>query len=389
VRPFTQRLLSVTVGVVVGLLLAEGALRVAALGGIDAAARLARRDPAAFLYEPFGNFGYRERPGRHERYENGTVAHFNAAGYRGPIVDTLKAPGTYRIVLLGGSTTFGYGVNDEDTIDAHMRRLLAARYSGRCFEVVNLALGGYDSYQDYERMRMDGTRFAPDLVVINSGINDVRNAQYARLGDPPDPRTLFWEPVMRTMREEAREGLRVITRAKHYSYLARVPGYVKEVLGQRQGLKAIRATEPDGSAVEYFGINVKRTIDLAAGVGAAVILSRPPSALPVRNRPSDPLEKSYWLRDAGTTEEYRRRLAVRMREVAERQRALGRRVRYIEPGLRLEEFLDDAHLNSTGNLRMAQHFIEAAAPFIEPTLATVAGTAAACRRPSNQTARHD
>jgi lysophospholipase L1-like esterase len=389
VRQLAKRVLAVTVGIVAGLLLAEVALRVAALLGIDAGVRIARRDPSAFLYEPFGNFGYRERPGRHERYENGTVANFNAGGYRGPIVDTTKAPGTYRIVLLGGSTMFGYGVNDEDTIDAHMRRLLTARYPNRCFEVVNLALGGYDSYQDYERMRVDGARFTPDLVVLNSGINDVRNAQYARLGDPPDPRTLFWEPVMHTMREEARDGLRFITRAKHYSYLVRIPGYVKEVMGQRQGLTLIRATEPDGSAVEYFGVNVTRTIDLAAGVGAAVILSKPPSALPMRNRPSDPLEKSYWLRDAGTTEAYRQRLAVRMREIAERERAVGRRVRYVEPQLPLDAFLDDAHLNSAGNERMAHHFLEAAAPFIGPTVASAAGAAAACWRPLPQSARHE
>jgi hypothetical protein len=380
VRSLAKGALAVSAGLLVGLLLAEALLRVAALAGVEAAVRVSRRDPFALLYEPFGNFGYRERPGWHERYQNGAVAMFNAAGYRGPIVDTAKPPGTYRILLLGGSTTFGYGVNDDDTIDAHMRRLLPARYPGLCFDVVNLALGGYDSYQDYERMRVDGTRFIPDLVVINSGINDVRNAQYARLGKPPDPRTLFWEPVMRTMREEARDGLHLSTRAKHYSYLARVPGYVKEIMGQRQGLKVIRTTQPDSSAVDYFGINLNRTVDLAAGVGAAVILSKPPSALSIRNRPSDPPEKSYWIRDAGTTEEYRKRLAIRMRETAERQRVAGRRIRYIAPELALEEFLDDAHLTAAGNRSMARYFIEAAAPFIDPVLSSLAGHSRSCRR---------
>jgi len=51
-----------------------------------------------------------------------------------------------------------------------MRGMLATRFPDRCFEVVNLAPGGYDSYQDYERVRVDGTRLKPDLVVIHSGI---------------------------------------------------------------------------------------------------------------------------------------------------------------------------------------------------------------------------
>jgi lysophospholipase L1-like esterase len=380
VRELAKPALTAAVGLLLGLLLAEGLVRGAALVGLDAAARVARRDPFAFLYEPFGNFGYRERPGRLERYPNGTVAVFNADGYRGPRVAAAKPAGTYRVVLLGGSTTFGFGVNDDETIDAHLRRLLPARFPGACFEVVNLALGGYDSYQDYERMRVDGTRFSPDLVVLNSGINDVRNAQYARLGDPPDPRTLIWEPVMLTMREEARNGLRFSTVAQHYSYLARIPGYLLELRGQRRGLHAIQVTEPDGSAVEYFGINVKRTVDLAAGAGAAVILSKPPSALGIRNKPSDPPEKSYWIRDAGTTEDYRRRLAARMREIAERQRATGRRVRYVAPDLPLEQFIDDAHLNSAGNRAMAQHFIEAAAPIVEATVSAAAAHQPSCPR---------
>lgn len=372
-RELAKRALTAAFGLVLGLLVVEGLVRGAASLDLDAASRIARRDPFAFLYEPFGNFGYRERPGRMERYYNGTFAIFNAKGYRGPVVSWEKLAGTYRIVLLGGSTTFGYGVNDPETIDAQMRRLLPARWPGHCFEVVNLALGGYDSYQDYERMRVDGTAFAPDLVVLNSGINDVRNAQFARLGDPPDPRTLIWEPVMRTMRDEARNGLRISTIAQHYSYLARVPGYVGEIWGQRQGLRVIQMTETDGSAIDYFGINVKRTVDVAVSVGAAVILSKPPSALSIRNQPSDPPEKSYWIRDAGTTEEYRRRLAARMREIAERQRESHRRVRYIAPELPQEQFLDDAHLTSTGNRSMAHHFIEAAAHFIEATLSTTSG----------------
>jgi lysophospholipase L1-like esterase len=351
-------------GLVLGVLLAEMMARGYAQIGTEAGRRIASRDPLGVLYEPFGDLGYRQRPGKTERYPNGTRAVFNSMGYRGPLVNFEKPNGTYRVVLLGGSTTAGYGVNDDETIDAHARRMLPERFPGVCFEVVNLALGGYDSYQDYERMRVDGTRLIPDLVVINSGLNDVRNAQFPNLTYPPDPRTLIWESVMQQMREEGKRGPSLWHLALHYSYLARMPGYALDLWRQRQGLHRIWVAEPDGSAVDYFETNVVRTTELALEIGAAVILSTPPSALSTRNKSSDPPEKSYWIKDAGTTEKYRRRLGTRMREIAIRQRASGRRVIYVSHSLPPAQFLDDAHLTSDGNRTVARNMEEAAIPFI-------------------------
>lgn len=376
-RGLVKRGMTIVLGLVVGVLVAEALVRGLALTGTQAGRRIAARDPFEFLYEPFGNFGYRERPGKREKYRNGTRASFNSMGYRGPVVDEAKPAGTYRIVLLGESTTFGYEVNDDETIDEHMRRLLKTRFPPGCFEVVNLALGGYDSYQIYERMRVDGGKLSPDLVVINSGINDVRNALYTRLSAPPDPRTLIWESVMSTMRQEAAEARRLSTLIQHYSYLARVPGYALEVWGQRQSLTEIRVVEPDGSAVDYFDTNITRTAGLALAGGAAVVLSTPPSALSRRNRSSDPPEKSYWIRDAGTTEDYRRRLSTRMRAIAERLRAARQPVTYVTHELPLEEFLDDAHLTGAGNRRVARGLVEAAAPFIQATVSPASAVSCA------------
>ena len=367
-RGVVRRAAAAALAVLIGVVLAEGLARAYARVGGEPGRRLAARDPLAVVYEPYGNFAYRQRPGLTERYYNGTRAVWNSLGYRGPVVSVDKPQHVYRIVLLGESTTEGYGVNDDDTIDAHMRRLLRGRFPGGCFEVVNLAVGGYDSYQIYERMRVDGTRLSPDLVVINSGINDVRNAQFANLTAPPDPRTLIWEWVMQRMREESTQGRSLWTTARHYSYLARMPGYIRELWRQRQELKAIHVAEPDPSGVDYFETNIVRTTRLALGKGSAVILSTPPSALSLRNKPSDPPEKSYWLRDAATTEAYRQRLATRMHDIAARERASGQRVTYVSHRLPVEEFLDDAHLTSAGNLSVARSLVDAATASIASTV---------------------
>jgi lysophospholipase L1-like esterase len=375
-----RRLFLTFLALFAGALLAEMTARGYALVGGNAGRRLASRDLLETVYVPYGNFGYRQRPGMTEKFLNGASTVANSMGYRGPLVTVDKPKGSFRIVLLGGSTTNGYGVNDDSTIDAQMRRLLPRQFPSVCFEVVNLALGGYDSYQDFERMRVDGTKLSPDLVILNSGINDVRNAQYDHLSAPPDPRTLFWESAMAQMREELNHGPSLWTLANHYSYAARIPGFVRELWQQRREVEVIRAVEPHDSAVEYFALNVERTIELALNIRASVILSTPPSALSTRNKPSDPPEKTYWIKDAGTTDKYRRRLAARMQQIAAQGRAAGKPVYYATHSLPLEEFIDDAHLTSAGNLTVARDFVEAATPFIRAALPTLPTEQPSCTR---------
>lgn len=376
-----KKTLTTVLGVAFGVLLAEGALRLYGELATRTGRQLAARDPFAAIYEPYGNYGYRPKPGKVEKFMNGTRSPFNALGYRGPLVNLDKPPGTLRIILLGGSTAAGYAVEDDQTIDAYMRSLLAERLPAACVEVVSLAVSAYDSYQDFERFRLDGVRLAPDLVIIHSGINDVRHAGIPDLTAPPDRRTLVWESALVKPREELKTGPGFWTMLKHYSYLARLPGYVSDLRRQRRSLTAIRATEPYPAAVDYFETNVENTIKLADQIGAAVILSTPPSALGLRNKPSDPVEKSYWIRDAGTTEAYRERLALRMQDIVKRDSAAGRRIRYVSHHLMQSDFQDDAHLTASGNASVARNLAEATATLIAAAGAKPPGGSPSCSRP--------
>src|SRR5689334_14141177 len=58
----------------------------------------------------------------HSRVERS--AGLNRHGYRGPVVGR-KRPGETRIVMLGGSTVFGFDVEVEETIPAQLERELA------------------------------------------------------------------------------------------------------------------------------------------------------------------------------------------------------------------------------------------------------------------------
>jgi hypothetical protein len=62
----------------------------------------------------------------------------NSLGFRGPETTVQKPDGRFRIVVLGGSSAWGFGSTaDERTIPGRLEALLRAKYPGRDIEVVN------------------------------------------------------------------------------------------------------------------------------------------------------------------------------------------------------------------------------------------------------------
>jgi hypothetical protein len=106
----------------------------------------------------------------HRKYQ--TTAGFNVWGYRGPAVGR-KQPGEYRVVMLGGSTAFGYGVDWTDAIPAKLERALAPHAAaGRAFRVVNLAYNNEGAYS-FRYTLEDYASLQYDLVCLYEGYNDV------------------------------------------------------------------------------------------------------------------------------------------------------------------------------------------------------------------------
>ncbi len=325
----------------VGFGIAEGLVRVFAVFGGELGHRLAKYEisPATMPIEAYG-------------------AH-------GSLVALEKPPGTYRILLLGGSTTHGFDVNDEETIDAHLRRILSERYSGIQFEVVNLAYDGYDSYQLLLRLQSDGVRFNPDMIVINEGINDVRNAHISDLKFY-DPRTNGWREVLRLLSEEEKSPVSLYRLAKRYSYLIRLPAFLSLIYEEQRTVKSQRALiAPNPQAIENFEVNIRDISRIASEIHATLILSTPASSLESLYKPTDTSTLSYWVIDAATTQQYRVALAKRMQKVVAELKAAGAPAAYVSHQLAPEMFFDDCHLTSEGNRAEAVNLAQVAAPFIE------------------------
>ena len=108
----------------------------------------------------------------------------NSEGFRGPEFSKDKPDNTYRIITVGGSTTFGSGVTDENTWPRILEKKLQNLSISKNIEVVNTSSmyqhdfdvwglscssgGCFDSKHIKEKL----IHYTPDLVIVYSGIDD-------------------------------------------------------------------------------------------------------------------------------------------------------------------------------------------------------------------------
>lgn len=90
----------------------------------------------------------------------------NSVGLREREIPFQKAPGEFRILCLGHSWTFGWGVAAEEAWPRRLEVLLQQRHPGRRFVVVNAAMPGSTPMQAFLMMERLGLLYQPDLVIV-------------------------------------------------------------------------------------------------------------------------------------------------------------------------------------------------------------------------------
>lgn len=89
-----------------------------------------------------------------------------------------KSASSFRIVCLGDSWTFGANVDQTNAYPRQLMAMLNRDFPQGKFEVFNLGVMGYSTYQGLELMRRSAINLNPDVVVIGFGMNDSRVAGY-------------------------------------------------------------------------------------------------------------------------------------------------------------------------------------------------------------------
>lgn len=168
-----RRGLAAAVGLALGLGLAEALLRGAPLERalLEPLVPLQVTDLA--IHQPLDDpellYGLRpglrvELPPASERRQASRQVSTNSLGFRDPERSPAKAPGTWRVLCLGGSNTFGATVSDDETWPAQLERHLQG--AGVQAEVWNLGVSGYMSRQSAALGERAIRDWAPDVLLV-------------------------------------------------------------------------------------------------------------------------------------------------------------------------------------------------------------------------------
>ena len=233
---------------------------------------------------------WRLKPNLDQAIWDFTVVSTNAQSFRAAYPIGAKPAGTFRIVCLGDSVTFGYRVppvwperpkdyNPEwQPFPMLLERALRNANPNRRIEVFPMAVPGYTSHQGLAWLRRDIKYLQPDFVIASFGWND------ASLSDAPDREAIDtrWSPV----------AIRWLI--DHSQALAHATRWLRS----RNNVKpVVRVPVPRVSQKEYID-NFNAIVRLAKDHGAAVIVIGAPYRDSTTNPPEAQLMTQYrtWLK---------------------------------------------------------------------------------------------
>jgi len=111
-----------------------------------------------------------------------TKYRINSYGLRGPEISLIKPNKSYRIISLGDSVTFGWGINEKDTFSNVLEKKLKKK-SNKNIEVINLGIPGYSALDEVAQFETLGLKFNPDMVLITFVGNDWENEELMKIHD--------------------------------------------------------------------------------------------------------------------------------------------------------------------------------------------------------------
>jgi hypothetical protein len=130
--------------------------------------------PADFIFEPHPRWGWHHRvnaEGTFVKLGFQTPIRINSHGLREREIGYEKAPGVFRVLVLGDSNVAGFEVQDDETFVRVTESLL--RDKGYNVEFVNAGHRGFGTDQSLLFLMDEGMKYHPDLVLYFWSDNDL------------------------------------------------------------------------------------------------------------------------------------------------------------------------------------------------------------------------
>ncbi len=123
--------------------------------------------------------------------------HINTHGTRGREFTREKPADAIRILSLGDSRTFGWGLADDETYSSRIEAALQQQIGGRArVEVINAGVNAWSFPQMDAYFRREGLAYRPDYVILGDG-----NAwtQFVEGADPAFVRRFAWSVRLKNL----------------------------------------------------------------------------------------------------------------------------------------------------------------------------------------------
>lgn len=290
----------------------------------------------------------------------------NRRGYRGEDFTPVKAPGSCRVVVVGGSAVFDIGADaGEDW--PHLLEGELRRAGHDEVEVINAGVPGHASFDALGRLYSELWTFEPDFLLLYTAWNDVkyfthlsRDAPLLTLYTPHDERAdpfrYYRGPVDRFL---AHSQLYVKLRNQYYVW--------KVGVGSEGRMEpASPADSYDPLALRQYRLNLELFVDAARNVGAVPVLMTQATLIGADTAEEDRERIAYGYQGL-THRALVRALDDCHRTVREVAAAKG--VPVIDTAARLagrsELFADHVHTTAEGSRTLARTVAELLEPHLE------------------------
>lgn len=101
-------------------------------------------------------------------------------GFRGSPLSE-RGTNTFRIVAIGDSSLFGWGVADDEMYLSLLRGILARRHPAIDWQVLNTGVPGYNTIMEVETLKQRCLGYRPDLVLVHHVVNDINIPHFLAL----------------------------------------------------------------------------------------------------------------------------------------------------------------------------------------------------------------
>lgn len=178
---------------------------------------------------------------------------------------------TKKVLILGPSSTFGWGVSRNDTYSSILEDFLSKEYSRINLDVINAGQIGFSSWQGlkfYQQENLDYLK--ADIVIIAYGINDIDKFRFF-FSSPFSDKDEFSKikPYWNTILLNTFNKVNLINLSSHYTFKL-----LSKISCSSTALPQQRVS------IEDFIKNIEKLVNLAKNNGSKVIILTSPYSLP-------------------------------------------------------------------------------------------------------------